>query len=280
MDCPRCEATNRTGRKFCSACGALLAVRCPACGADNDADDRFCGGCGQPLTANAPSPPHPAPQAYTPRHLAERILTSRSALEGERKLVTVLFCDVVESTRLAERLDPEAMHELMDRVLRLMADAVHRYEGTVNQFLGDGLMALFGAPVALEDHALRAVQAALAIQETIAGFSEEIGQRWGIEIRVRVGMNTGPVVVGKIGDNLRMDYTAVGETTNLAARLQALAESGTILAGDATHRLVDGYVRGESLGPVPVRGLSQPVAVHRISGRHRPRVSMSAPNAD
>jgi class 3 adenylate cyclase/tetratricopeptide (TPR) repeat protein len=275
VDCPRCRASNRPGRKFCTACGGALAVSCPRCGAENDPGDRFCGGCGQALAAG-PATPTPA-GTYTPRHLAERILTSRSALEGERKQVTVLFCDVVDSTRLSERLDPEAMHEVMDRALRLMAEAVHRYEGTVNQFLGDGLMALFGAPLALEDHALRAVEAALAIQETIGGLSEELRQRHGVEMRLRIGLNTGLVVVGRIGDDLRMDYTAVGETTNVAARLQALADPGAVLASDATHRLVQGYVRSEPRGPTPVKGLSEPLLAHRVTGRQRrTRLEVSA----
>jgi class 3 adenylate cyclase len=213
--------------------------------------------------------PAVAPRAYTPPHLAERILTSRTALEGERKQVTVVFVDVVESSRLAERLDPEAMHEVMDRVLRLTAEAVHRYDGTVNQFLGDGLMALFGAPLALEDHALRATQAALTIQETIAGLGAELSRERGVEIRVRVGLNTGPVVVGKIGDDLRMDYTAVGDTTHLAARMQQSAEPGTIQVTEATHRLVEGHVVSESLGSVHVKGRSEPVQAFRILRRRR-----------
>jgi class 3 adenylate cyclase len=209
-----------------------------------------------------------SPENYTPKHLAEKILTSKSALEGERKQVTVLFADLVDSTQLAERLDPESMHEVMDRVLRLMAGAVHRYEGTVNQFLGDGLMALFGAPVALEDHPLRAVEAALTILETIAGYSETLRER-GVQLRLRLGLNTGPVVVGRIGDDLRMDYTAVGETTNLAARLQALAEPATILVSEALYRLVQGYVRSEAFEPVTVKGLGRPVRPYRITGRRR-----------
>jgi class 3 adenylate cyclase/tetratricopeptide (TPR) repeat protein len=250
-------------------------VKCGACGVDLPEGARFCNQCGQPVGASPAAAPHGAapqfvsPAAYTPRHLAERILTSRSAIEGERKQVTVLFVDVVESSTLAEGLDPELMHEIMDRVFRLMAGAVHRYEGTVNQFLGDGLMALFGAPLALEDHALRAIQAALAIRETVGGYSEQLKQQRGVEIRLRLGLNSGPVVVGKIGDDLRMDYTAVGDTTHLAARMQTLAEPGTILVTDAAHRLVEGYVLSEPLGPVEVKGRSEAVPVFRVTGRRR-----------
>jgi class 3 adenylate cyclase len=188
-------------------------------------------------------------------------------MEGERKEVTVLFCDVVESSRLAERLDPEAMHQIMDRGLRLMAEAIHRYEGTVNQFLGDGLMALFGAPVALEDHALRAVMAALMIQETINAYNEQLKSERNAEIRLRMGLNTGLVVVGRIGDDLRMDYTAVGDTTNLAARLQQVAEPGAILMSEAVRRLTSAYVRVEDVGPLHLKGRAEPVSAYRIAGR-------------
>ena len=205
----------------------------------------------------------PSPQAYTPKHLAERVLTTRSALEGERKQVTVLFGDIANSSHLAQQLDPEIMHQLLDQVLRLMAGAVHRYEGTVNQYLGDGLMALFGAPVALEDHAFRAVQAALTIQETIGGYSTRFQRDHGVEVHIRLGLNTGLVVVGRIGDDLRMDYTAVGNTTHLASRMQTLAEPGTILITDAVHRLVGEYVRSETLGPVEVKGQRESVQVYK-----------------
>jgi class 3 adenylate cyclase len=167
----------------------------------------------------------------------EKILTTRSALEGEHKQVTVLFGDIADSSGLAQQLESEIMHQLLDQVLRLMADAVHRYEGTVNQYLGDGLMALFGAPVALEDHALRAVQAALTMQETIRGYSGQFQREHGVAVHLRVGLNTGPVVVGRIGDDLRMDYTAVGNTTHLASRMQSLAEPGTIWITEATQNL-------------------------------------------
>ena len=186
----------------------------------------------------------------------------------------MLFCDIVDSSRLAEQLDPEGMHEVMDRALRLMAEAIHRYEGTVNQFLGDGLMALFGAPVALEDHAFRGIQAALAIRETLSGYSEQLKRERGVDIRLRLGLNTGPVVVGKIGDDLRMDYTAVGGTTHLAARMQALAEPGVILITDTTHRLVEGYVRAEPLGPIQIKGRTEPVSVYKVTGRRRGRTRL------
>jgi class 3 adenylate cyclase/tetratricopeptide (TPR) repeat protein len=276
MRCPRCQQGNPVHARFCLGCGARLVLACSACGAELPAGARFCLQCGQAAAAGAPAA---GPQAYTPKHLADRILTSKSALEGERKQVTVLFVDVVDSSWLAERLDPEDMHEVMDRVLRLMASTIHRYEGTVNQFLGDGLMALFGAPLALEDHAFRAVEAAISIQETIAGYSAELKRQRALELTLRLGLNTGLVVVGKIGDDLRMDYTAVGDTTHLAARLQALAEPGTILMTDATRRHAEGFVLYEPLGQRPVKGRTQPVPMFRVSGR-RPRRTRLEVQAD
>ena len=279
--CPSCQHANPTRAKFCARCGVRLPPQCPNCGSQNPLESAFCIECGQPLDQLVQTPPQPpaAPQpvedmtrqlvSYTPRHLVEKVLTSRSALEGERKQVTVLFGDIADSSGLAQRSDPEVMHQLMDQVLRLMAEAVHRYEGTVNQYLGDGLMALFGAPVALEDHAFRAVQAALAIQETIRGYSAQFRHDHGVEILLRLGLNTGLVVVGRIGDDLRMDYTAMGNTTHLAARLQTLAEPGTILITEATHRLVEAYIRSEALGPVEVRGQHEPVMVYKMTGRRR-----------
>ncbi|HEX7223058.1 MAG TPA: adenylate/guanylate cyclase domain-containing protein, partial [Candidatus Limnocylindrales bacterium] len=196
-------------------------VTCQNCQAANPAGQRFCGECGNPLGIGTT-----APDAYTPPHLAQKILGSRSALEGERKQVTVLFCDLAGSTAIAERLGADTMHQVLERFFALAMAEIHRYEGTVNQFLGDGLMALFGAPVAREDHARRAILAGLAIQRTIADHAADFR---GADLKLRVGLNTGPVVVGKIGDNLRMDYTAIGDTTNTAARLQGAAEPGTIV---------------------------------------------------
>src|SRR5262247_1368819 len=276
MRCLRCQHENRSAAKFCEECAAPLARTCANCGASLSPTAKFCSECAHPAAPPAPSTASrfAGAEAYTPRHLAEKILTSKAALEGERKQVTVLFCDIVDSSRLAERLDPEAMHEVMDQALRLMAEAVHRYEGTVNQFLGDGLMALFGAPMALEDHALRGVQAALAIRETLSGYSEQLKHARGVDLQLRFGLNTGLVVVGRIGDDLRMDYTAVGDTTHLASRVQGVAEPGTILITAATHRLVEGFIRSEAVGPVTVKGRSEPVQVYRVTGRRRGRTRL------
>jgi len=240
MECPRCHQENRTEARFCEDCGAPLAVKCPSCGAALTAGKKFCGACGHTLTSAAPSPSgsrFASPDAYTPKHLAEKILTSKSALEGERKQVTVLFADAVGFSTLSERLDPEAVHTIMDGCFDLLLQAVHRYEGTINQFTGDGVMALFGAPLAHEDHAARALQAALAIQMALKDYDATVRQRWGVSFQMRIGVNTGLVVVGRIGDNLRMDYTAQGDTTNLAARFQQQAPAGSIYGrSDVPHR--------------------------------------------
>ena len=263
MTCGRCGTENAAGRRFCASCGESFPRSCPRCRFVNGPLDHFCGGCGVALES---PPPGGNPAAYTPKHLSERVLTTRSALEGERKWVTVLFCDVVDSYRLAEQLGAEGMHEIMDQALRLMAEAVHRYEGTVNQFLGDGLMALFGAPLALEQHALSGIYAALAIREALRAFNQSPANRGGRPLQVRMGLNSGFVVVGRIGDDLRMDYTAVGDTTHLAARLQALADPDDILISDTTAGLAEGYIRLESLGPLAIRGRSESVVAHRVTG--------------
>jgi class 3 adenylate cyclase/tetratricopeptide (TPR) repeat protein len=215
-----------------------------------------------------------SPQTYTPRHLAEKILSSRVALEGERKQVTVLFCDMANSTRLAEKLGAEAMHALLQRFFALSLEEVHRYEGTVNQFLGDGFMALFGAPVAHEDDARRGVLAALGIRRALRERQAELGLQQADELQVRMGLNTGLVVVGSIGDNLRMDYTAIGDTTNLAARLQQSAHPGQILVSAATARLVSGYAKVEALPPLAVKGKSEPVQAYELTavGARRSRL--------
>ena len=206
------------------------------------------------------------PFAYTPSHLAEKILTSRPTLEGERKQVTVLFADLKGSTELIADLDPEAAQQLLDPALHHMMDAVHRFEGTVNQVLGDGIMALFGAPLAHEDHALRACYAALAMQGELRRYAEAVRHSQGLEVQLRVGLNSGDVVVRTIGNDLHMDYTAVGQTTHLAARMEQLATPGSIRLTATTLRLAEGLVQVNALGRFPVRGLSDPVEVFELVG--------------
>jgi len=209
MQCPRCHAENPAGMKFCGQCAAPLASVCPSCGAVNPPGNKFCGQCAAPL-AKTGEPRFGSPESYTPRHLAEKILTSKSALEGERKQVTVLFADLKGSMELLADRDPEEARKLLDPVLERMMEAVHRYEGTVNQVMGDGIMALFGAPVGLEDHAVRACYAALDMQAAIRRYADDMRRTHGAKVQVRVGLNSGEVVVRAIGSDLRMDYTAVG----------------------------------------------------------------------
>ena len=267
MTCPRCHAENRRDRRFCGACGFSFASRCLACGFANEPTERFCGGCGASLTPSAPLEPRfGPPQTYTPKHLAARILDSRAALEGERKLVTVLFADLQSSMELLADRDPEEARRVLDPVLQLMMAAVHRYEGTVNQVMGDGIMALFGAPLAHEDHATRGCYAALQMQESIKRYAEEVRHTLGIAVRIRVGLNSGEVIVRTIRSDLRMDYTAVGQTTHLAHRMEQLADPGSILLTTGTLALANGFVQTRPLGPTPVKGLAGPVEVHELIG--------------
>src|SRR5215510_7684729 len=227
--------------------------------------------------ASAPTgPPQQAPLAYTPPYLAEKILTSRSALEGERKHVTVLFADLKGSMELLADRDPEAARQLLDPVLEHMMAAVHHYEGTVNQVMGDGIMALFGAPIAHEDHAVRACYAALRMQEAVKQYAEEVFHREGLRVQIRVGLNSGEVVVRAIGSDLRMDYTAVGQTTHLAARMEQTALPGTILLAPDTLRLAEGYVQVRALGPIPIKGLAAPVEVYEVVGTGLTRTRLQA----
>ena len=230
MRCSSCGSDNREGRKFCAGCGAALTLACAACGAKNQPGERFCGECGKPLADAAKESTQRDPRSYTPKHLAEKILTSRSALEGERKQVTILFADVKGSTELASELDPEEWHGIMDRFFQILAEGVHRFEGTVNEYRGDGIMALFGAPIAHEDHAQRACYSALHLREALRRYADELRIGKGISFSVRMGLNSGEVVVGKIGDDLRMDYTALGHTANLAARMEQIAAAGVDLS--------------------------------------------------
>src|SRR5262245_24819319 len=233
MICQQCRSENSSNAIFCDQCGARLESACPKCGEPNRPEAKFCRNCGQliNLTAAAVSSTVagvPSPETYVPKHLAEKILASRQSLEGERKQVTVLFADIRGSTSLVEGLDPEEARKIIDPVLHVMMEAVHRYEGTVNQVLGDGIMALFGAPLAHEDHALRACYSALAMQEEMRRYRRKLGQSEEAGLQIGIGVNSGEVVVRSIDNDLNIDYSALGHTTHLAARMQELASGGSI----------------------------------------------------
>ncbi|MBI3329178.1 MAG: AAA family ATPase, partial [Nitrospinae bacterium] len=285
MRCPKCQHENREGASFCEVCGSTLHRTCPVCGNLTRPGAAFCDGCGAPLAGPTPTPPlqplSPRPQtplSYTPPHLAEKILQSQAALEGERKQVTVLFADMKGSLELLADRDPEDARQVLDPVLERMMEAVHRYEGTVNQVLGDGIMALFGAPLAHEDHAVRACYAALRMQEAIGRYAEELRRRQGLDVQIRIGLNSGEVVVRSIASDLHMDYSAVGQTTHLAARTERLARPGTILVTADTLRLAEGYLEVNPLGPVPVQGLTEPLEIFELmrAGPVRSRLQAAA----
>src|SRR5687767_8824167 len=242
MRCPRCRSENDSTAQFCEECGAKLELACPACGQPVGAGKKFCRACGASLAVPDARGPA-APRAALPKHLAERILTSKSALEGERKQVTVLFADLKGSMELLTERDPEEARKILDPVVERMIEAVHRYEGTVNQVMGDGIMALFGAPLAHEDHAVRACYAALRMQERVTRYGDEMQRSHGVPLQIRVGLNAGAVVVRAIDSSLHMDYTAVGQTTHLAARMEQMAKPGSVLITAETVRLAEGSVQ-------------------------------------
>ncbi len=270
MQCASCQQDVPEESKFCLQCGAALSARCSGCGAELPPGSRFCNQCGAAVGGGAteapPAAKERAPLDYTPKHLAEKILNQKSALEGERKQVTVLFADVKGSLDMQEGIDPEEWHGIMDRFLQILADGVHRFEGTVNQYTGDGIMALFGAPISHEDHAQRACYAALHLSEALRGYARELRREHGLDFTTRMGINSGEVVVGKIGDDLRMDYTAQGHTVGLAARMEALAEPGKVYITEQTAERVKGYFDLEDLGPFKVKGVSDPVPVFELLG--------------
>src|SRR4029453_16239195 len=259
VTCQACHYLNEADARFCVQCGQPLETSCPACGNHTRAAMRFCGQCGQRLAQPSDasqaavdlvaSPTRPVSldeklaqlQGYLPHHLADKILANRGRLEGERKQVTVLFTDVTGYTALSEQLGEEALFALMDDLYELFIHEVHRYEGPVNELTGDGIVAFFGAPLAVEQAPQRAVRAALALQEAVAQYSARLERERGMRLQVRVGINTGPAVVGTVGNNLRMDYKAVGNTVNLAARMEQTAAPGTIQITAQTYRLVAGY---------------------------------------
>ena len=278
MQCPSCQHDNRDDARFCRGCGAAISVSCSTCGTKVAPGSKFCDNCGAALTDartwQAVPPRFASPNSYTPAHLARKILTERVALERERKQVTVLFADVKGSTEQVADLDPDDARRLLDPVLERMMEAVHMYEGTVNQVMGDGIMALFGAPLAYEDHAVRACYSGLKMQELIKSHAEEVRRSQGFPLQIRVGINSGEVVVRSIGSDLHMNYTAQGQTSHLAARMEQMALPGTVLITSHTQRLVLRDVATKSLGSFAVRGLPAPVETYEVLGANAARSRM------
>jgi class 3 adenylate cyclase len=273
MKCPKCESENREGAKFCLGCGERFELKCPKCGKTLPFLAKFCDECGHNLSLL----PEPSPkdlsldeklakiQRYLPKGVTEKILAQRGKIEGERKQVTVIFCDMEGFTTLSERLGPEEAYSIMDQVYEILIHKVHEYEGTVNEMTGDGIMALFGAPIALEDAPQRTIRSAMAIHREMARFSERIRQeRKDIRpLKMRIGVHTGPVVVGTLGNDFRVEFKAVGDTVNLASRMQELAEPGTTYLTEETFRLTEGLFRFEALGEKAVKGREEPVKIYR-----------------
>jgi class 3 adenylate cyclase len=243
---------------FCRKCGAKLVKVCPQCGHENLAQDKFCGKCGSELsTLRAQAPKDLSVdeklakiKRYLPKDLTKKILAQRDKIEGERKLVTVMFCDMAGFTTLSEQIGPEEAYSIMDQVYEILIHKVHDYEGTVNEMTGDGIMALFGAPIALEDAPQRAIRSAYVIHREVSVLNGRLRQECGerVLIRMRVGVHTGPVVVGTLGNDLRVEFKAVGDTVNLASRVEELAQPGTTYVTEDTFRLTEGIFRFEALG--------------------------------
>jgi class 3 adenylate cyclase/tetratricopeptide (TPR) repeat protein len=288
MKCPKCRAENPETRKFCRECGSKLILVCPKCGVENLPGDKFCGECGHNLTL--PSEPTPRElsydekiekiRRYLPEGLTEKILSQRDKIEGERKQVTVMFCDMEGFTTLVEKLGPEEAYTIMDQIYEILIHKVHDYEGTVNEMTGDGIMALFGAPIALEDASQRAIRSAMAIHREITRFNERVKQQKGDlpPVKMRVGIHTGPAVVGTLGNDLRVEFKAVGDTVNLASRMESIAEPGTTCISDDTFKLTESLFRFEALGEKEIKGKHEPVNVYRViaPSTRRTRFDVSA----
>jgi len=287
MKCPQCQFENREGAKFCKECGAKLDLTCPQCGNILSPDSRFCDECGSQLIPSSEWAPKELSfdekltkiQKYLPKGLTEKILSQKDRIEGERKAVTVMFCDMEGFTPLSEQLGPEEAYSIMDKVYEILIHKVHDYEGTVNEMTGDGIMALFGAPIALEDAPQRAIRSSLAIHREMVKFSNKLKQeRKDIpSLKMRIGIHTGPVVVGTVGNDLRVEFKAVGDTVNLASRIEGLAKAGTIWVSEETFKLTEGFFGFEALGKRKIKGKQKSVNVYQIiaSSTRRTRFDVS-----
>ena len=289
MKCPKCQFENPKEAEFCIECGKSMEFHCPKCGTITPATGKFCMKCGHNLTLPSPEP---APkdlsfdekldkiQRYLPKGLTDKILSQRDKIEGERKQVTVMFCDMEGFTHLTEKLGPEEVYSIMDQVYEILIHKVHNYEGTVNEMTGDGIVALFGAPIALEDAPQRAILSAIAIHREMARFSDRMKEsKENIPpLKIRVGIHTGPVVVGTLGNDLRVEFKAVGDTVNLASRMEGFAEPGTTYVTENTFKLTEGLFRFEALGEKLFKGKGEPVKVYRVIGpsTRRTRFDVSA----
>jgi len=288
MKCPKCQYENRDGIKFCEQCGVKMELECPNCKAKIPLGKKFCGDCGHNLTL--PSEPTRKElsfdeklekiQKYLPKGITEKILSQRDKIEGEKRQVTVMFCDMKGFTPLADKLGPEEVYAMMDQVYEILIHRVHAYEGTVNEMTGDGIMALFGAPIALEDAPQRALRSAMSIHREISRYNEKVKKEKGDlpGIQMRIGIHTGPVVVGTLGNDLRVEFKAVGDTVNLAARMESLAEPGTTYVTEDTFKLTEGYFRFEALGDKEIKGKEKSLKVYQViaPSRRRTRFDVSA----
>jgi class 3 adenylate cyclase len=274
VNCASCGASNEVDAVFCEDCGTSFRRECPLCGTSCSPRAKFCRKCRAPLGGDTVSKTSERdPRSYTPKHLAERILAERAAMDsrgaqdGERKTITALFADIKGSVEMMEGLDPEEARAIVDPALQLMMDAVHRYEGYVAQSRGDGIFALFGAPIAQEDHARRSLYAALRMQEEIKRYSDRLRIKEGVPLAIRVGLNSGEVLLRSIRkDDLHTEYTPIGHSVNLAARMEGLATPGSIAVAESTYRVTQGYFRFRELGPIAVKGVSEPIRVYELEG--------------
>ncbi|UCE53081.1 MAG: zinc ribbon domain-containing protein, partial [Desulfobacterales bacterium] len=268
MQCPKCQFDNADGMNFCGKCGTKLERFCPQCNFGNPSGYEFCGKCGYKLSLPSETATKELSfdekltkiQKYLPKGLTEKILSQKDRIEGERKQVTVMFCDMEGFTPLSELLGIEEAYSIMDQVYEILIHKVHDYEGTVNEMTGDGIMALFGAPVALEDAPQRAIRSSLAIHREMAKFSDQLKrEKKDIPpVKMRIGIHTGPVVVGTLGNDLRVEFKAVGDTVNLASRMEAQAQAGTTYITEDTFKLTEGLFRFEGLGQRVIKGKEEP----------------------
>ncbi len=288
MKCPKCQSENPEDARFCNGCGQNLELACPECGKVNPPASSFCNGCGHDLSRPEEAPPKALSfdekldkiQRYLPKGLTEKILSQRNKIEGERKQVTVMFCDMEGFTGLSEKIDPEEVYSIMDQIYEILIHKVHDYEGTVNEMAGDGIMALYGAPIALEDAPLRAIRSAYSIHREIARFNDRTKQEKENfpPLKMRIGIHTGPVVVGTLGNDLRVEFKAVGDTVNLASRMEGLAEPGSTYVSEDTFRLTEGLFRFEALGEHAIKGKREKIKAYRViaPGTSRTRFDVSA----